>query len=300
MEELEDIRKKVGRLIIPNKEKLVHELRDLMCLYCDKYFEPNKTFIFDLSNLIIELEGLQQFIKNIEVIDKFIPNSDSFGSLNLDDFAIKIYVKNIINDYRQFISNLDFNLQKIFLFCRVFVTCFHEFEHIHQLKLCLENKYHIETLILRDSMNYLNELDLKNKLLHKGYNKSDLLKIISRQQYLEYGSDEFYDINPSERLADIKSYYVALNIFSEFFPNYPFLKRDLFYCFYDFLLQGYDDYKNPTKSFINLYDTNNNWKKIEKLSSSLTTIEKAAYGIGLERREKQMLKNKRGYYYRGY
>ena len=134
-------------------------------------------------------------------------------------------------------------------------------------------------------------------MIGKGYNAYELPKIIAKKQELEYSDDVYYDTNPSERLAEVKSAFIIICSFCNYFEEYPLLKKDLFYYLYDSLYQGYDEYKNPTELFIKKYDNINDWILINNKSNILTSLEKSAYGLEISNKEKKKIKGKINYYY---
>ena len=300
MKDVEAIKNKLVFLEIKEKELLITKLKELINKELVDNKEINYQYIIDLMTFLVEFRNLNDYIKEIDIeIDK-LDKSQGWGAYLPGQTKIEINLCNIIDDLKKSVRGLDDELKKIFLFARVFITCFHEIEHANQIKICIDNEDSIETIILRNSMSYLLGKEWELELINKGYNAFEVPQIIKNQKDLEYYNDELYLINPSEHLAEIKSSFMALCSFSQYFSKYPFLKRDLMYYFYNSLLSGYEKCSSPTKVFIEEYTKINDLDKIEELSKDLNTFEKALYGLELSRKEKEKLKQKRNFYYRGY
>ena len=300
MEDVKIITERLNRLEFLNKETLINKLKEFLIYSIKSKKEVDVKFVYELVELIINLRDLKEYVKEVECVNWNIDKSIGLGSFYPDVFLVEIYLSNILNSYQKEYRNLDSDSRKIAFFLRTFIITFHELEHANQMKLCLENSCTFETFLLRNSMNYLPRKELELYLIQKGYNAFELPKIIASRMELEYENDFVYSINPSERLSKVKSSYIALSCFFSFFQKYPFLKRELFYELYDSLLEGYEQYENPTETFMKQFDSINEWDQIQYLTSNFTEFEKAAYGLQLEKKEKKKLKQKQKIYYRSY
>ena len=300
MKDVEAIKNKLVFLEIQRKELLIIKLKELINKELVDNKEINYQYIINLMTYLVEFRDLNNYIKEIDIEINKLDKSQGWGAYLPGLTRIELNLCNIKEELKNTIRGLDDDLKKIFLFARVFITCFHETEHANQMKECIENNNTLETIILRNSMRYLSRKEWELELINKGYNAFEVPKIIKNQKDLEYYNDEFYLINPSEHLAEIKSSFMAICCFSKYFSKYSFLKRDLMYYFYNSLLEGYEKCSSPTKVFIEEYTKINELDKIEELSKELNKFEKALYGLELNRKEKEKLKQKRNFYYRGY
>ena len=297
MNDVELIKYKLDKLEIKEKELLIYKLKELIKKLIIDFKEVNYNYVKEIMEFLINYGDLSDYVKNLKIETNCIDKSLGWGAYYPRNYIIEINLNNIISDLKKSIIMYNYDLQKIFLFARVFITCFHEIEHANQLKECVENKANLETLILRNSMSYLEPLELEKKLIDKGYNAFEIPNIIRKQKELEYENEFAYLINPSERLAEIKSSFIAFCCFSSYYNKFPILKKDLIYYLYDALLTGYDKCNNPTEYFIEQYDNINELDKIYELSKLLKPLEKAAYGLKLSKKEKTRLKQKRRNYY---
>ena len=297
MTELEFINNNLKNLEIPNKEKLVRELQNFLIYALKTKKISDNNLIYELLELIVDIENLYDYVKDIESVDWNMSEELGYGAYFPCNHTLIIYLYNIIEEFKDDYNNVEPYLQKLLFFSKIIITCIHEVEHANQLRICLENKKNIETLILRNSMIYLSDKDWELNLINKGYNAFEVPKLIEKQKELEYYSDKVRDINPSERLAEIKSSFLTFLAFSSFLSNYNILEKDLLLYLYDSLIQGYHECNNPTESFVKMYDSRNEWEKINKLANTLTVLEKTAYGLEIASEEKNKLKYKRKKYY---
>ena len=298
MDEIELLKVKLKHLEFEKRDELIYKINDYLKYSLKKIKETDNILVLELLELLIDYRNLKDYVKGIESYDCYYDLNFGFGSYYPRSKSIEIYLSNIIEEYRKCYKTSELFLNKLLLFSKIFITCFHEVEHANQVRLCRENNDNIETLILRNSMNYLSEKELELLLISKGYNAYELPNIIAKKQELEYSDDVYYDTNPSERLAEVKSAFIIICSFCNYFEEYPLLKKDLFYYLYDSLYQGYDEYKNPTELFIKKYDNINDWILINNKSNILTSLEKSAYGLEISNKEKKKIKGKINYYYR--
>ena len=299
MNEVETIKYKLKRLEIKDKELLIIRLKELIKKIVSDSQEVDYNYIENIISFLVEFGELSDYITDVNIVIDNIDLNMGWGLYYPKNLRIDINLCNIKQELKKSIMGFNDDLKRMFLFERIFITCFHEIEHANQIKTCIENKNTLETVILRNSMTYLSDKEWELELIKKGYNSYELPNIIKYQRDLEYYLDGAYSINPSEHLAEVKSSFIAFCIFSVYFSKYPYLKRDLLFYLYDSLLSGYDKHNYPTKFFIEEYSKINELDIIEELAKGYNPMERAAYGLLLDKKEKNRLKQKRKSYYLG-
>ena len=290
MDDVKTLRNKISHLEIENIDLVIEELAKYLFLSIKNNREINNSFVYELVNKIIELRNLDCYVNNIISYDYKINKETGFGAYYPKISWIEVYLYNIREMVKEEYKNLNKEEKNIFLYMRLFIICFHEIEHANQIKLCIENIDSVETLILRNSMNYIRSyFGKKDNLVKKGYKNREIDRIINKQSDLEYDDKDIYLINPSERFAWVKSFFVSIFIFSSLYKKYPLVKQELFYLFYDMLLEGYQYSKSPTIDFIQKFHKINDIDLIKKRTMDFCIEEKSIFGMELKNCEKNEL-----------
>ena len=187
---------------------------------------PQRQFIRDAYEILLSNErDLIPYINDFQIIFFYEPRLGSFNnkkrilSINYSSLSDKWIEANVKN-------------RKVL----AIIVLKHELEHVRQLKNLYEGKQDLESLITSSS--------LKDFAL-----ESHLLKEYHPREYLwdlQYLKKENYEIDPCERLADIRSWTFIQHILEkEARPEYPLSIKRL-----DTLYQkGYQNSHSPTYQF---------------------------------------------------
>ena len=229
MNDVNNLKLKLKHLEINNREELINELKKFLDYSLKNIKRLDNKFIYELLELLINYRNLKDYVKDVLSNDLPCDHSLGYGCYFPSSFSIEIYLSNIINEYEKFYKNLKPNIRKLLYIVQTFIICFHEVEHANQIKLCIDNNSSIETLILRNSMKYLPKKEFELLLINKGYNAFEVADLIEIKDNLEYDTDKYYNINPSERLANIKSSFISICLFEKYFEEFPELKREIYY-----------------------------------------------------------------------
>ena len=292
MDELEYLKSQLNNLELGNKDFLISELKDFIKYNYNKKID-NK-LVYDLIEFLLYVRNLNDYVKEYISYDS-CSNDLGYGLYYPSTLTIEIFLSNILLINKTEYGNLKQKLKKLLYLYRIFSVCFHEVEHANQIKLCRDNNQSIETLILRNSMKYLPNKEFEMLLINKGYNAFELPDLIEKKEEMEYDEKKYYSINPSERLAEIKSAFMCICVFISYFNEYPLLKKEIYNYFYDSLYKGYNQYKNPTEVYIKKYDKMNDLELIKSKINSLTLLEKTSFGLTLNNKEKRIIKEKINY-----
>lgn len=163
------------------------ELYKLFMSYQNKELDDN--FIYDAFTIMMKYETLDNYVNNFDIIDK---KDNKLGFYNNEERIMKLNKNTILKDNS--ISN------KKLLTLQVLR---HELEHARNLKRLYEGRYDIETKIIRYS---LTEYAIKHKLDYGSCLDTVDLNILSTRKHLNY------NINPGDRIAEIKACKFIVNL----------------------------------------------------------------------------------------
>ena len=295
MNDIDYLKLKLKHLEINDREDLIQQLKNFINYSLKNTNKIDNKFVYELLELLIDKRKLNDYVKEFLSYDSYSYRELGYGAYFPNSYSIDIYLANIIEEYKKDYQNYNSYYRKLLYLYQVLIVCFHEVEHANQVKLCRENNSNIETLILRNSMKYLPRKEFEMLLINKGYNAFEVSDLIEIKDNLEYDQDKYYYINPSERLANLKSSFISICSLVDYFEEYPSLKYEAYYYMFDNLYKGYNEYNNPTEIFIKKYDKMNQLELIKTKTEILTYLEKCSYGLKLNNKEKRKLKEKRDY-----
>ena len=163
------------------------ELYELLLSYQNK--ELDEDFINKAFEIMMKYETINDYVNNFNITEK---NSDYLGSYSNEQRAIQINILNILND-------ILINNKKIL----ALQVLRHELEHARNLQSLHEKNNDIETRIIRYG---LIDYAIKNNLYYGS--KLDEINpfLLGIYQY------QTYNINPGERIAEIKSWKYIVNL----------------------------------------------------------------------------------------
>lgn len=184
----------------------------------EKDKELNKKFIEDAFCIMVGRENeLENYISNLEIIED---ESEVLGLYSNRTKKIKINKKAIETSKEGKCANKNLMTLEIIR---------HEIEHARNLKTLEEERNDIESLIVAYSM--------KDYALDQGLNYHNLY--LTHDSFLSYKIRENYELNPGERLAEIKSWKYLVNLLKNQRTSYDLLTaRSMLYYSY---IKGYKD-----------------------------------------------------------
>ena len=163
------------------------ELYKLLMQYNNKEIDDN--FIYKAFDIMMKYETLNNYINDFDIVKE---ESDLLGAYYNEEHLIEINKTNIIED--KSIKN------KKILALQVLR---HELEHARNLQRLYEKNLDIETRVIRYSLR-------EYAINHNLYYGSCLDKIES--SIFKFKKRMLYNIDPAERLADIKAWKFIVNL----------------------------------------------------------------------------------------
>ena len=277
-------------------------------------FKPiDKDFVEKLVGTVVDKKQLQDYVKVIHydlselkeeygkvrvasynVLDRVI-------SVNID--AMNEYLLNFDERYGDIFNNHEQLFYKNELFTQAIL---HELEHANQNK-----KYNVITdegntekilieMALRTSYNLKDPKKFLNNLMNNGCSEEQIMKWMEEEVRKV---KMFYDINPIERLAEIRSYDTLANSLNPLSSELPNLCGYMYFNYINSLISGYEYDGNqliaPTVAYINGMKFTDEWPRftfydgdpktmVMKLNQKHTLIERLSLGlpISFEEHEK--------------
>ena len=206
--------------------------KELLDLLLNNDIKINKNFINNIINIVIYNNDIGNYVdKPITFISKKTSDNLSLASYDVETRKIKI---NLFNTQQVLISvkknNMDNTNIEIIKKLFIIKNILHEVEHAKQLKKAKEGPFDDESKIIRTTFEI-------------GKEKGPLIYLL------------YYDINPVERLADIRACGKIVNILKQEKAMLLKIYLDKFEDYILALLGGYkksfeDDLTCPTEAFL--------------------------------------------------
>ncbi len=165
---------------------MLSELYALFISYQNK--DLDNEFIYNAFNIMMKYENIGNYVKDFKIVHEI---DNNLGTYSNETRTIKINKSNVISD-----KNID---NKKLLSLQVLR---HELEHAKNLKRLYENNCDIKTRIIRYSL-------IEYAINHNLYYGSSLDKI--EPAILKERRFGTYNIDPGERIAEIKSWKFIVN-----------------------------------------------------------------------------------------
>ena len=274
----------------------------------------DKVFIDKLVEIVVWGKHLDYYVRKVNITDKLVANANGVigAEYNLTSMDISIHSGSIqrILEGRSYHYNYSFNSLERIMFKNLSVAqiILHELEHAYQNKQCdmvhddsTYSKLIQASFLLEKS---INDWQILMAIINGRINEKDLSTLLSKYKSLY---QQYYRVNPSERLAQIKSYKMIINLLKpirEQVPNlYKFESATL-------LKEKLKEYSNlwqigicPTQKFLfgvelesiwyDLDFYNKNVKKLTKKACAKYSLEKRlALGLPISCSEYDSLKQK--------
>ena len=257
-------------------------------------------YIEKLIDIYVTTNVLEKYVLKYEIIrSDNNRNKNYLASYNPYDKTIKIYgeeIDRLFNSSKKY--EMDFNdLEKCFYQNVIFTQIIlHELEHANQRRI-MAHENGLEAEILTLSFIRVKEV---NKLISLGYNDYQIIKLMLgdieevRELY-----ELNYDIAPQERLAEIKSHLLMIDILNGiggFLPNLILMEEA---HVLKNMLKGYNQYSSPSIRFIKqigngnalqLFDwyDNDSEKCLSLLREKYSLYERLKYGLMISKQEKSI------------
>lgn len=277
-------------------------------------FKPiDRDFVEKLVGIVIGKKQLQDYVKGIhydlsEVKEEYgkvrvacYDVLDRVISVNID--AMNEYLVNFDERYSDIFNRDEQLFYKNELFTQAIL---HELEHANQNK-----KYNVVTdlgntekilieMALRTSYSLKDPKMFFNNLMSNGYSEEQIMKWMEEEVKKV---KTFYEVNPIERLAEIRSYDTLANSLNPLSGELPNLYDYMYFNYLNSLISGYEYDGNqliaPTVAYINGMNFTNEWPRftfydsepktmVMKLNQKHTLMERLSLGlpISFEEHEK--------------
>lgn len=233
-------------------------------------FSNIDSLLYEVINYIVKELHLENYINTVTILDFYDDNHSSKGKIDKNNnlFIYREGIKSDISKTLQketYLSDFEKLICKIILYIK---TILHELEHVKQNKLLIEDKQNnsIETLILRAA---------KAKEENGFANMSNI------------GYKMYYDLHPSERLAEITAYRSIVKILEAFGNNIEnlttfFKKRAI----YEELVY-YVRYPDPTIKYLSFFGNQDTLETLKQRISTgdISLSDRLLYGLEISEEE---------------
>ena len=230
-------------------------------------------FVDKLIEIVVRDNGLHDYVRTLKIKKGLVEDNNSFRCAGYDSLnkMILLYYESIpaVLDNRIRYECL-FNGLELFWYRNLVITqiILHELEHASQYKKSdSKSDSSIETKLIRAE--FVVEQALKNPKFMSALIKGE----ISEQEFFEYRKrqqelyNQYYRLNPIERLAEIKSYRTILNVLSHVKDYFPSLCEFKSACLFENYLRGYEESWNegscPSQVYLYGIRQENVWKEFD-------------------------------------
>lgn len=238
-----------------------NKIIDLIYAYSIKGRLVDQDYIKELINIIVTCKNLDNYfgllkihsqkkLKSAKEVDLYTLASYDWNSQNLN-----IYSQNInwlLKSESKYLYLFN-NYERLF-FDNLLITqvILHELEHIDQKRKMSEEK-NFESEFLRFTTSH-DEYNIEF-LLKKGYTSKEAFAIFTQQQKNNSDYEKNYNISPEERLAELNSHYLIIDLLSHTPQKLPHLISFYQTRFLQILIKNYtyDFYNDIIISPTNLY-----------------------------------------------
>ncbi len=243
----------------------------------------NQDIISELIYIIKNYYRLDSYIQRINVVTD---DNENIGLYYKGQLTI--YLNALKEEISAELSLLDVRDNDIiyFIYYETLVTLLHEIEHINQERMFFSHKDDIESLIIKNSFG----IDIA-KLLSKGISRAEINNLCKRGE-IYYNQN--YDISPIERLADVKAFRTAIEVFN-FNSNDKslILLRDFAISnLWEAYMNSYENHLNPTETYIAGFNPYGSLEEIQTIGKSLPFAKRFFYGLEISDKEYDYIEGK--------
>ena len=258
----------------------------------------DKTFIDRLVEIVVLEKRLYNYIQRVNITDKLIKSSNGIigAEYNLTSMDISIHsgsIQRIIESkskhyqYYYLFNSLERLMFKNLLIVQIIL---HELEHVYQNKLC-DNRHDNSIYFKLINASFLLEKSLNNWEIFKAIStgkidENDLSALLSKYKNLY---QQYYKVNPSERLAQINSYKTIVNLLTPVRDQVPNLYNHEYLTLLKEKLNGYPNPWQigicPTQIFLFGVELEDVWKDLDFYNKKVKKLTKTVYSkYSLEKR----------------
>ena len=265
------------------ENNLINDLRNYIINAIKDGKVIEKETIFDLINIIKTYYSLDSYIRKIKIDSSETRNMGDYykGQLTICLNALK----NNINE-EAFLLDLKRNDITYFLYYEVLATILHEVEHANQEMIFFSCNDDIESLIIKNAYG----IDIP-KLLNKGISHEEINKLCKKGK--RYYTQN-YDLSPIERLADVKAFRMAIEVFNFNSDDISLMHIRNFAIsnLWDAYMRSYENHLNPTETFIQGYNPYGDLEKIQAIVKYLPFAKRFFYGLEISEKEHEYIEEK--------
>ena len=258
----------------------------------------DKTFIDRLVEIVVLEKRLYNYIQRVNITDKLIKSSNGIigAEYNLTSMDISIHsgsIQRIIESkskhyqYYYLFNSLERLMFKNLLIVQIIL---HELEHVYQNKLC-DNRHDNSIYFKLINASFLLEKSLNNWEIFKAIStgkidENDLSALLSKYKNLY---QQYYKVNPSERLAQINSYKTIVNLLTPVRDQVPNLYNHEYLTLLKEKLNGYPNPWQigicPVQIFLFGVELEDVWKDLDFYNKKVKKLTKTVYSkYSLEKR----------------
>ena len=279
-------------------------------------------FIEHIIAVVVHYNNLHDYVRFLNFSDEKIndKNHDMIrvAEYNLIDRFVNVNINGVnqyLEMYTKYYGKHLNDVEKLFFGSNLIVQILlHELEHASQNKVYNSSKDTTDANLIRIGFSnayiYKNSTQLIQKLENKGYNSSQIYSYLQEQLQLY---KKYYKYNPTERMAQIKSYNMMNEIFEPIYDSVPNICLYNSCCMLENSILGYAQDKNrlvsPTEIYINGMGYQDAWEKFDFYNSdtgimdnnvlkSIPNSSRFLYGLPVtmseyQERQKTLKKNKK-------
>lgn len=258
----------------------------------------DKTFIDRLVEIVVLEKRLYNYIQRVNITNKLIKSSNGIigAEYNLTSMDISIYsgsIQRIIESkskhyqYYYLFNSLERLMFKNLLIVQIIL---HELEHAYQNKLC-DNRHDNSIYFKLINASFLLEKSLNNWEIFNAIStgkidENDLSALLSKYKNLY---QQYYKVNPSERLAQINSYKTIVNLLTPVRDQVPNLYNHEYLTLLKEKLNGYPNPWQigicPAQIFLFGVELEDVWKDLDFYNKKVKKLTKTVYSkYSLEKR----------------
>lgn len=263
-----------------------------------KLADPN--FVDKLVEIIVNHKNLNEYVKDIHFYEgeQLMENNKiQLASYNIVDrfmafnvATIREYLEIYGRNYSSYFSDVEQMFYNNLLISHIIL---HELEHADQNKKYNSAIHNTENTLIRiafrGSYLFKDPLVCFKELTNMGYTLSQIDIMLKQRRNLY---KEYYNYNPTERLADIKSYNTLAKSLSHLKKQMPNLYEYEYINYMKSLISGYDldTLQAPTITYVGALGFPNDWSKfhfydedpqimMDQIFDQHSFIERLAFGL---------------------
>lgn len=273
-----------------NKERLEEDVFRLLYDSMNGNKDIDEFFTSSLVEIIVSNLGLNEYVRRIEFqhYDKLL-----VASYSSERNCLIVYLDSIRESIRNSYDSRFSPLEKSFHpYCTITSFMRHEIEHAEQKRLRVQrgNDIYTKLSLAKEKFSQKRDQELERIVGYPFifyYSALLLWKIKLHNAYRKYSKN--WSFIPTERIADMKSYNLVLDLILRASKEYsvPFSILEEMYMreLRATIISGYDKTPNPAISYFEKMKQYDDCLEFLKMSKELSLEERLAYGLSITPQE---------------